>query len=70
MELVYTSNQNRKLANKMSINLFFGVRLNPNAFERIPLTSVNLDNKIEELKSIASQKTNVPSESLGMNLEL
>lgn len=49
----------------MSINLFFGNRVNPSGFERIPIQSVNLGQKIEELKSIASQKINLPSELLG-----
>ncbi|EEB13508.1 conserved hypothetical protein [Pediculus humanus corporis] len=48
----------------MSISLYFGVRLNPMTFERILLHSINSCCKVEDLKYLASNKTNIPLENL------
>ncbi|KAL0270686.1 UNVERIFIED_CONTAM: hypothetical protein PYX00_008009 [Menopon gallinae] len=48
----------------MSLKLSFGVRVNPSSFERIPPTLFNGSDKVEQVKNLVSQKTNVPTDLL------
>lgn len=48
----------------MGTKLLLGVRLTPQSFTTIKLDHVNLENKVEQLKTEAALKVNLPKESL------
>ncbi|PSN33669.1 hypothetical protein C0J52_21787 [Blattella germanica] len=49
---------------KMTANIVLGIRLSPNSFQRVSISGVNLESKVEQLKLEASKATNLPKHFL------
>lgn len=49
----------------MTTELFLGVRLQPNQFQRIKIENFNLNSTVEALKIVAAQRANVQKQSIG-----
>lgn len=54
----------------MGTKLLLGVRLTPQSFTTVQLDDVNLLNKVEQLKTEAALKVNLPKDSLGKMMTL
>ena len=52
----------------MTANIVLGIRLSPNSFQRVSISGVNLESKVEQLKLEASKATNLPKHFLGKSM--
>lgn len=50
--------------------IFLGIKVKPGPIERFKLENYTLDNTVDNLKTEAEKKTNLPSSSLGMYLKI